>query len=398
MKTKKNIKESKLELSNKTNTAIMNTLKKYIDKMHVQFDDKHFTKLIFDKIKSSIVDTNKVNSDYHLVDFKKNDVLKPSTFFDASIIDHIYKTIHYEYNIKFKYKQIDFFVNIYSKKKINIDIYTKYIKIVICLCLQEAKDVPSETFVFDLFLTDIKKSIPYDFQNNVISKHINSGFSQYIDKMYICIYRSEEWVKVFIHECFHAFNMDFHEEKINFINIFSNKFNIHSKFLIYESFVEFWARILNCGLFSYLIKENISFTDFHTIFTLNLNIERVHSLKQGTKLLNMFQLSYEDLITTDKTRQEIVKKTYNESTNAFCYYIITAILMNDFDKTIKWFDLNQNNLFNFEKTERQVVIFCFYIKQICDKDEIKNIFNEFNVHKIEKENYMNMSMFDIASK
>ena len=96
----------------------MNTLKKYIDKMDVQFDDKHFTKLMFDKIKSSIIDTHKINSDYHLVDFKKNDVLKPSTFFDISIINHIYKTIHYEYNVNFKYKQINFLLIYIVKKKL----------------------------------------------------------------------------------------------------------------------------------------------------------------------------------------------------------------------------------------------------------------------------------------
>ena len=121
---------------------------------------------------------------------------------------------------------------------------------------------------------------------------------------------------------------------------------------------------------------------------LNLNIERIHSLLQASKLLNMFELSYSDIISKDKTKKEIVQKTYNEDTNAFCYYVITALLMNNFDKTINWFDLNHNNMFNFDKTERQVVIFCFYIKQLAEKEQFISIMNDLNIHNIE--NFMNM--------
>ena len=52
------------------------------------------------------------------------------------------------------------------------------------------------------------------------------------------------------------------------------------------------------------------------------------------------------------------KTIYKEDTNAFCYYIITSIMMNYFDKTLQWFDAHNTNLFWFDKNERQVVIFC----------------------------------------
>ena len=64
-------------------------------------------------------------------------------------------------------------------------------------------------------------------------------------------FRKEEWLKVLIHECFHAFNMDFHEEKINFKNLFQTSFFIDSEFLVFESFVEFWAYFKLCNFFIY---------------------------------------------------------------------------------------------------------------------------------------------------
>ena len=395
MKTKKNLKNNTLNISNKMNAKIIDLLKNNINKMDVKFEDKNFSKIIFNKIINSFSESKTILHDYNLVDFKKKNNLSPSIFFDKGIIEYIYKTINYEYNVKFTYKSISFFINIYTIGKINIEKYISYIKMVICLCLQELSSNKKENFTLDLYLTDKKKSVPYDFQNKIVGRHINSGYSSYSDQMYICIYRKEEWLKVFIHECFHAFNMDFHEENINFSNIFSNLFNIKSNFLVFESFVEFWARILNCGIFSYLLKPKINFNDFHTIFMLNLNIERIHSLLQASKLLNMFELSYSDIISKDKTKKEIVQKTYNEDTNAFCYYVITALLMNNFDKTINWFDLNHNNMFNFDKTERQVVIFCFYIKQLAEKEQFISIMNDLNIHNIEKENFMNMIIFEI---
>lgn len=394
MKTKKNLKNKGLNISSKMNNKLIDILKGHINKMDIKFEDKNFSKLIYNKIVGSFSESIRITHDYNLVDFKNKKNLSPSMFFDKSIIDHIYKTINYEYNVKFSYKSISFFINIYSVSKINIEKYILYIKTIICLCLQEIIYDKKENFTLDLYLTDKKKSIPYDFQNKIVNKHINSGYSSYNDEMYICIYRKEEWLKVFIHECFHAFNMDFHQENIKFKNIFSNLFNIKSNFLVFESFVEFWARILNCGIFSYLLKPNMNFNDFNTIFILNLNIERIHSLLQASKLLTMFQLKYSDIISKDKTEKEIVYKTYNEQTNAFCYYVITALLMNNFDKTINWFDLNHNNLFNFDKTERQVVIFCFYIKQLAEKKQFIDIMNELNIHNIEKENYMNMVIFE----
>ena len=137
MKTKKNLKNISLNISRKMNNNLIAMLRDHIDKMDVKFDDKNFSKLIYNKIVVSLSESSNIAYDYNLVDFNNKNNLSPSTFFDKSMIDSIYKTINYTYNIKFSYKKISFFINIHSKGKINIEKYILYIKSVICLCLQE---------------------------------------------------------------------------------------------------------------------------------------------------------------------------------------------------------------------------------------------------------------------
>ena len=55
--------------------------------------------------------------------------------------------------------------------------------------------------------------------------------------------------------------------------------------------------------------------------------------------------------------EDTCKKIYKEETNAFCYYVITSILMNFFDKTFQWFNLQNTNLFFFNNNEQQILLF-----------------------------------------
>ena len=94
MKTKKNLKNNTLNISNKMNAKIIDLLKNNINKMDVKFEDKNFSKIIFNKIINSLSESKTILHDYSLVDFKKNN-LSPSIFFDKGIIEYIYKTINY---------------------------------------------------------------------------------------------------------------------------------------------------------------------------------------------------------------------------------------------------------------------------------------------------------------
>lgn len=397
MTTKKN-KSNKMLISNEMNDEIINILKKYLNKMDVSFKDEELCNKIYDKLTKSLKESEKIVHEYTLEDMRvRRNSLKPIKFMPEEIINVIKTELHYQYCFIFSHKKVKFNVIIYFDGKMNIQQYIKYIKWIVCLCLHNIDNENEDFMNIHLYMTSLKKSIPSNFPNCILPIHINSGYTSYPNNgMHICIFRKEEWIKVLIHECFHAFNMDFHEERIRFSNLFNSTFHVESEFLVFESFVEFWARTLNCAFFSYELKKNISQKQFSDIFSLNLNIERIYSLLQCTKMMKLFQLDYEDLVNDE--RKHITKKIYREETNAFCYYVVTAILMNFFDKTLQWFDLNNNDLFYFNKSERQVVIFCHYIKQIAKDPKLISLLNELNVCKIEKENFMKMCIFEIQLK
>lgn len=367
-------------------------LRKYVDKMDNPYNNKKLSKQIYGRIQESKKESESIDYDYNLHDITTN--LNTNPFVAKEVCGYVSKHLHYQYDIRFQHKNIDFLVHIICEiTNIDIEYYIHMIKWIICLCLFEVQNDKEETFHLNIFLTSLPKMIPINFPNKVMPIHINSGYSHHTNTMNVCIFRKEEWVKVLIHECFHAFNMDFHEEKINFPNLFQSTFFIQSKFLVFESFVEFWARILNCALFTYQLEPVNNFQKFHEIFTLNMNMERIYSICQASKLLKLFHLSYADVI--DKKKENICRKIYKEDTNAFCYYIITSILMCHFDKTLEWFDVNNNSLFQFDKSERQVVIFCHYIKQLAKSESLLNLFKNIDVGTMKHENYMKMCFFDV---
>ena len=66
------------------------------------------------------------------------------------------------------------------------------------------------------------------------------------------------------------------------------------------------------------------------------------------------------------------------------------------DNYIMIFDDVEDNLFWFDKNERQVVIFCHYLKQLSTKSELVEVYHTLN-EKIEQINdtSLKMSLFDI---
>ena len=388
MPTQKKVNIPKCHISKELNKQIISILETHVDKMNNPYKNVTMSNRVFERLGLSFKESKNIHHDYTLKDTNAINTTSNS-YFSQEVIEHIQDTLHYQYDIHFTYKDVSFFIHIIFSKKINIQEYISYIKWVICFCLIDVSNHKKESFHFTLYLTSLVKHFEHDIQSSIKPNNINSGFQSLNE---ICIYRKEEWLKVFIHECFHVFNMDFHETDIYFKDIFKDTFFIESDYLVFESFVEFWARIINCAIFTFRLKPKLKKEEFHTLFSLNLNIERVFSLIQCSKLLKSFDLTYEMIV--DEEKQALCKRIYKEETNAFCYYVITAILMNCFDKTLAWFDIH-HHFFNFKKSEQQVLTFCHYIKQQA-KDpmliESIRLFEDSNIHK---DSLMRMSLFDI---
>jgi hypothetical protein len=69
------------------------------------------------------------------------------------------------------------------------------------------------------------------------------------------------------------------------------------------------------------------------------------------------KLQYMDLYTNPT-----LLDTYQEETNAFVYYVITAILMSNYPEFIQWCSNHHDYLIQFKLTEENQLAFCEYIK------------------------------------
>ena len=210
-----------------------------------------------------------------------------------------------------------------------------------------------------IYLSNKKKYIPKE--NNILleAEHINSGYSYLCkENNEIIIYRKEEWFKVFIHECLHAFGM--HTLKYENLNLINNIFNINPKLHISlcESYVETWARILNVCNSGY--KNSRTYNEFNINVKKLLNMESEFSSIQASKILNYMNM-YDDYNNADL-------KYYNESTNVYSYYILTNIFMNNINNFLNICFVNNKN--NIMMNDNIYMILIKYIKNHYNNKEL----------------------------
>ena len=108
-----------------------------------------------------------------------------------------------------------------------------------------------------------------------------------------------------------------------------------------KTYCEVWARILNVALISFLdlIDTNsITKQKFFKKFNSLIKIEQNFSLIQANKVFKILEKN----------------KIYREKTNGFCYYILTAALMNDYTDFLKWCYSNNLNLLKFKNTTKNI--------------------------------------------
>jgi hypothetical protein len=243
--------------------------------------------------------------------------------------------------------------------------------------------------------------------------HVNGGLSDIcqVDGR-IIVYRREEWFKVFIHETMHNYGLDFSMLDLSIANKkLQSIFSIQTSVKIFESYCEFWARVMNVLFESYfemnrhsrmlfmplttrkrvlnkLYKQQFvsmkkgsrlhtNMTDsserFLNIFYDNLQHESVFSIFQCVKILNFMGLDYNIISNCNNENYITVKKLYKEKTNVFAYYIIVAILIANFNNFILWCIDNNTNLFNFKKDSSAVESFVMFIYKNYKNSDLLNM-------------------------
>lgn len=202
----------------------------------------------------------------------------------------------------------------------------------------------------------------------------------------IVLFRMEEWFKVFIHETFHCFGLDFSQMN----NIESNKqmsklfpkCHSHMDFRIYETYCEIWAETIHTVFIAYLEeittsnrfgyntkrtqkggRTNVSHSSNGNFNETRMNHilkrveyliqrERMFSLFQMSKILHYHTLDYLDLCSTPHTTNQ---NTYTEKTQVFAYYIVKTILMFHLNEFIEWCNKNnKSSILFFKKTNTNI--------------------------------------------
>ena len=189
----------------------------------------------------------------------------------------------------------------------------------------------------------------------------------------IHLFRKEEWFKVFIHETFHNLGLDFStmpqdKAELKILKLFP--MNI-SDIRIFESYCENWAELMNILFTAYLNTQNKR--DFGKIvekMEKYLQLERVFSLFQCTKVLNHSQLKYTDIYQNAEHKPILGKiKQYKEKTNAFSYFVLKPIIMFYMNDFISWSIAYNGATLDFKKTQANMIQYVGLFEQLYDLPE-----------------------------
>ena len=266
------------------------------------------------------------------------------------------------------------------KNETNFAIYDKYAKqvfMLIAILTHYSSSECSKSLNIFIYLTDFKRIIPDNNYTILGSYNVNGGFTTTCDKnSEIVVYRKEEWFKVLIHEAFHNLGLDFSKMNTNqFHSKIKQIFPRNSKFNIFESYCEFWARILNSAFCSYNVIDNKNDKDaFKTFLDFFIQIERLFSLFQCNKILKFLGISYQNLYETDNGSHIARENLYKEKTNVFAYYIVTAFLLDNYVNVMNWCNKNNLSCFKFNNSQRNLDLFYNLIENSYKRNEfLKNL-------------------------
>ena len=276
-----------------------------------------------------------------------------------------------------------------------------------------ASKMCSQTITVYIYLSSLKKELPIHSSIIIDQNHANTGFTKNCTvNSEIVIFREEEWFKVFLHESFHNFSLDFSDMNIDHINkqILQLFPLANSEVTAYEAYTEFWAEIMNAAILAIVTPSNQTrhtngFKNEYTpelkngvigvtTPTLNeflktcefiINCERNFGIYQLVKILKHMNLTYSDLIKREERNQTDHKRNYyKENTNVLSYYILKNVLLNNYNEFLFWCSKNNTNLFQFVKTEEHLQMFYKFIeKQYNTKDILDMIDHAENMKSID---------------
>jgi hypothetical protein len=297
---------------------------------------------------------------------------KPISFsldsFPKNVIEHIDENITTSLTYKFNIYDRKITILFLIEDENDIKLYNKYVDYMLVWLyianVYSSKDCACDLIIY-IYCTSLLKILPSSNIEILNENNVNTAFTRSCSKnSEIVIFRKEEWFKVFIHETFHNFGLDFSHLNTTFYNNkILNIFPVKSEVNLYESYTEFWARIINalfCSFINMKNKNNIDEFLLNTEFF--INIERIFAFFQMIKVLKFMGLSYNDLYKSTKIAEFNRTNLYKENTNVLSYYVITSILLNNYSDFLIWCNSNNKLIINFKKTNNNLNSFCHFIE------------------------------------
>ena len=293
---------------------------------------------------------------------------KPDTFssnsFHPDVMRHINENsvtaLTYKFHLFNRNINIIF---ITEKEDLNETIYNNYVNYMLVwlfIVTKRALTKCADKLTIFIYHTKLLKKLPTSNNHILNENNVNTAFTRTCpSNSEIVVFRKEEWFKVFIHETFHNFGLDFSGMNLSSCNkTILELFPVKSDVNLFEAYTEFWARIMNALFCSFItIKDKTDVYDFLTTAETFIQLERTFSFFQMVKVIDFMGLTYADLYK--KTKKNTL---YKENTSVLSYYVITSILMNNYPDLLVWCNEHNKGILHFTKTQQNLVEFCDFIK------------------------------------
>lgn len=224
-----------------------------------------------------------------------------------------------------------------------------------------------------IYHTSLTKRLPKSNIDILGEEHVNTAFTATCPKKSeIVVFRKEEWFKVFMHETFHNFGLDFSDMNNDVCNkLILSIFQVETHVNLYEAYTEFWARIMNVIFCSYfLLRDKKDIKQFFKNTEFFMNMEIMYSYFQTVKVLNFMGLDYSILIDNSKNAEIARNSLYKENTSVLAYYVLTLILFSNYQSLLEWCVEHNTNIFQFKKTAINQTKFCKFIEKHYKKPSI----------------------------
>jgi len=305
-----------------------------------------------------------------------NQIPRPTTFPPNSfpnkvrthIDEHVLSVLNYSFSMFGRKINILFLTEDEDPETLVVD-YNKYVDYML-VWLYMVNEYSSKSCVDELkiyiYHTSLLKLLPTTNIEILSQNNVNTAFTRTCPKKSeIVVFRKEEWFKAFIHETFHNFGLDFSDMNQSTCNEkILSLFPVNSEVNLYESYTEFWARIINALLCSYVnIKDKEDIDEFLLNTEFFINFERIFSFFQMIKVLKFMDMTYKNMYERTSASNNIRKMMYKEQTSVLSYYIITLILFNSYQDFVSWCSTNNTKLLQFKKTTTNLDNFCSYIER-----------------------------------